>query len=496
MARHKRTLSAVVAASALLVCAVHVYAQSAGASPDDPKADENSLAAQEKQLAEKYKHLEDVLLRMAELTASEDPRRAALLKKAVAQSKDRLITVRLNRLVELLDKDRLAQALEDQSEVDRDLRALLELLLSENRAKHLENEKARVREFLRQIGLLIKQQKDVQGRTAGGDDAKRLADQQAGVAQSTNKLAEQVKTSQGADGKSSDAKSENGEESKSPSSPPKESSENSPEDRLDAARQRMNEAEAKLREAQRQNASDKQEEAIRELELAKAKFEEILRQLREEEILRTLVMLEARFRKMLDMQNEVYEGTVRLDRVPEKQRTHDHEIEAGRLGARQSQIVVEVDKALLLLRDDGSAAAFIEAAEQIREDMRMIGERLAKVEVGAMTQAVEEEVIAALKEMIESLKKAQKDQESKKTPPGQSPPPGQPQEPPLVDMLAELRMIRALQMRVNVRTERYSKLIDGEQASTEEMIAAVRQLAERQRRIQQITRDLDIGKNQ
>ena len=98
--------------------------------------------------------------------------------------------------------------------------------------------------------------------------------------------------------------------------------------------------------------------------------------------------------------------------------------------------------------------------------------------------------------MIESLKKAQKDQESKKTPPGQSPPPGQPQEPPLVDMLAELRMIRALQMRVNVRTERYSKLIDGEQASTEEMIAAVRQLAERQRRIQQITRDLDIGKNQ
>ena len=58
----------------------------------------------------KYKHLEDVLLRMAELSAANDPRRAALLKKAVAQSKDQLIAVRLDRLVELLGKDQLSRA--------------------------------------------------------------------------------------------------------------------------------------------------------------------------------------------------------------------------------------------------------------------------------------------------------------------------------------------------------------------------------------------------
>ena len=37
-------------------------------------------------------------------------------------------------------------------------------------------------------------------------------------------------------------------------------------------------------------------------------------------------------------------------------------------------------------------------------------------------------------------------------------------------MLAELRMIRALQMRVNTRTARYSKLIEGEQADNAELI--------------------------
>ena len=72
----------------------------------------------------------------------------------------------------------------------------------------------------------------------------------------------------------------------------------------------MKEAEKKLEEAEREGAVEKQEEAIRELEQAKAELEEILRQLREEEIVRMLAMLEARFRKMLELQREVYDGTV------------------------------------------------------------------------------------------------------------------------------------------------------------------------------------------
>ena len=68
-------------------------------------------------------------------------------------------------------------------------------------------------------------------------------------------------------------------------------------------------------------------------------------------------------------------------------------------------------------------------------------------------------MLAALKEMIEALKKAQKDLDGKKPPPGMSEA-GQPEDPPLVDILAELKMIRALQMRVNTRTARYAKLIE------------------------------------
>ena len=49
----------------------------------------------------------------------------------------------------------------------------MELLLSEDRAKQLESERARIREYLKQVNELIRQQKDVQGRTSGGGDTKK-----------------------------------------------------------------------------------------------------------------------------------------------------------------------------------------------------------------------------------------------------------------------------------------------------------------------------------
>ena len=125
-----------------------------------------------------------------------------------------------------------------------------------------------------------------------------------------------------------------------------------------------------------------------------------------------LTTLQARFKKMLDMQAEVYEGTVRLDKIPEEERTYNQEIEAGRLSRKEAEIVLEADTALAVLRDDGTAVAFPEALEQARDDRRQIVRRLDRAEVGPLTQTIEEDVISALKEMIEALEQAKQDQEA------------------------------------------------------------------------------------
>ena len=177
----------------------------------------------------------------------------------------------------------------------------------------------------------------------------------------------------------------------------------------------MQEARRQLDEAERKGAVEEQQKAIEALQQAKAELEAILRQLREEERSRMLAMLESRFRKMLDMQTQVYTGTKRLDGVPEPDRDRDHEIECGRMSRKQAEIVGEADRALNVLREEGSAVAFPEAVGEMREDMEQIVARLSESKVGEITQRVEQDVIAALEEMIASLKKGAKRSRRQKT---------------------------------------------------------------------------------
>jgi hypothetical protein len=494
------------------------------------------LALEEQRIADKYKHLEEVMLQMAELGAQTDPHRAALLKKAIAQSKDQLIEVRIERLTELLENDQLSKAIESQGQLDQDLRGLLEMLLSENRAKRIQSEKVRIREYLKRLSNILKQQKDVQARTVDRDDAKLLAGQQARIADKTTGLAKEILTNE--EGKSPNAqpdaaKREDADNKTEPKDKPSGGGEAKPEGdkgvprdadnnrqgqqggnqsqmqgpeqsgedqpgnparkRLEAAQKRMQQAQEKLEKAQHDGAAKDQEEAIKELEQARAELEQILRQLREEEVERVLAMLEGRFRKMLEMQRDVYDGTVRLDKIQPAERTHNHEIESSRLSAKEMQIVVEVDKTLLLLREDGTTAAFAEAAEQMRADMQQVVDRLSQAKVSQVTQGIELDIIATVEEMIDALKKAQKDLERNQARQGMQ---GEQEESPLVDKLAELKMIRALQMRINSRTERYSKLISGEQAENAELVDALKRLAERQERVYRVTHDLSSGKTE
>ncbi|OHB85733.1 MAG: hypothetical protein A2V98_18275 [Planctomycetes bacterium RBG_16_64_12] len=500
-----------------------------GAATAEPSA-ADGLSVRQQQIADNFQHFQDLLLRMAELSEMTDPRRAALLRKAVHESEQRLIGVQFESLVDLLGKERLSRAVENQADLERDLQTLLELLLSENRARRLDSEKTRVREYLKRLNRIIKEQKGIQGQTAGSGQPEPLADQQQKLADNTGDLAKDIKQTEEAPSSSADKPEEKGQqdgqgegkaegehepggegsrEQPQPSQgegqeqrpkPGQEGQEdpsrsqaarqdqNPARPRIEAAEKRMREAHEKLQEAQRQGAVEKQEEAIQELQQAKAELEEILRQLREEEIERTLTLLEARFQKMLQMQRDVYEGTLRLDKIPQPERTHNDEIEASRLGRTEAQIVLEADKALALMRDDGTAVAFPEALEQVRQDMRQVVERLDRAEVGPITQTTEEEIIAALEEMIEAFQQAQQDAKEKRQMPM---PPGPPQDQPLVDLLAEIKMVRAMQMRVNRRTQRYAKLVDGEQAENPDVLEALDRLAERQQRIHEITRDLE-----
>ncbi len=283
-----------------------------------------------------------------------------------------------------------------------------------------------------------------------------------------------------------------------PQEPPREAFPG--QNQIQQALERMRDAQQRLEEAQRQEAIPAQQDARRLLEQAKARLEEILRQMREEEIERALAQLESRFRKMLEMQIKVYEDTQQLSEIEGDDRIGQVIVQSGRLSVEERRILQEADKALLLLREEGSSVAFPEAVEQMREDMLLVVDRLGQAKIDLLTLGLEEDIVAALEEIVEALQKAQQDAEQRRQQPPQQMQPMSPEDMPLVDAIAELKMIRTLQVRVNHRTETYSKLLadpdhDIGQATDRDLIESLEQLSEREQRIHQITRDLLLEKN-
>jgi hypothetical protein len=625
----------------------------ADAKPSDVKpaaapAADVKLDAEQAKLAEKYNKLEKTFGRLAELVATTDPKQAALLRQAFAESRSRLIDDQLNDLVKQLAKDQLYSATKGQVQVQLDLNRLLELLQSGDRAKSVDSERALIHNLLGRLDKLIKIEEGIHGPTVEGDgDPKDLADRQRKAAEQAKELGNDIRQlepksdagdSKGKDGAKDAGKSgdkpnskdadkngdknsdknggkpgdksgdksggksgdksgdksngkpgdksgdkngdkpgdkpsdksgdkpgdkpgdkssgkpgdkpgdksgdkngakpgdkssgkpgdksggkpgdksgkpgegkpgegkpgegkpgegkpgEGGDSQSSPPASPPEDEASPARKRVQAAEEQMRKAQKHLEEAKRKDAAGEQAKARQELEIAKAELEKILRQLREEEVERVLAQREVRCRHMLTLQIEVYEGTVRLDKVPQPDRGHDEEVEAGRLSRNESAIVIEADRALNLLHEEGSSVAFPESVDQMREDMQQVAERLAGEKVELITQGVEQDIIAALQETIAALQKAQKDRKSGKSKPGKS---GQPQDDPLVDQIAELKMIRALQMRVNTRTKRYSKLLEGdvEQAEQHDLVEALRRLSDREDRIHAVTHDIVVGRN-
>jgi hypothetical protein len=218
--------------------------------------------------------------------------------------------------------------------------------------------------------------------------------------------------------------------------------------------------------------------------------------MREQEVELLLVQLEARVREMLAAETGIRTS---LERQAAATGSADRqrELEAARLGREQQAVAVAAGRALQLVREDGSAVAVPQALEQVRDDADQAATRLIRGDTGDTTRGLVAEVVSGLEELLAAVEKARRDQAAR--PPG--PAAGSAatgSEQPLVDALAELKMLRSLQVRINGRTRRYAGLLggDAERADEPELRAALGRLAERQRLVERAARDIVSGKTE
>jgi len=352
---------------------------------------------------------------------------------------------------------------------------------------------------------------DSKGKGEGKGEAKpgKPSDGKSGGAgkPSESKSGGQGKSGQGKPGQGKGSKGSQGGQQQQPPD------DNPVKKQIEDANKYQKQAETDLDKNKKDDATDKQAKAIKALEDAKKKLEDLLKQMREEEIERLLADLEKRCRYMLALQIEVRDSTVGLDKDIKKNDdpktpTTGQAARGNKLRDKEEEILREADGALKIIQTEGSAVAFAEVFAQVKKDMEVVVARLGKTDTGKVTVQVENDIIETLKEMIDALKKAQRDAKNppKQGKPGQK---GMPQDQKLIDMLAELKMIYAMQRRVNSRTELYGKQYKGEQApppdkakSTKErdhyeMIQKeLKDLSNRQEKIGKVTKDIATGKNE
>lgn len=591
------------------------------------------LADQQQQVAERYRRLEELLLRLADVEADENPERAGLLRRAAKQSRDTFVLDRLNTASQSLRSQQYKNAVDSQKSGKEGLDRMLSLLLSEDRPQRIRDEKQRVGKMIKELKLVERLQRSTRARTENGGQLDALSEEQQQIGQRAEQVRQSLREdteldaaddAPSADGDEADAEAatesaapsgdaaeespapqdpqdsaagdpgsdtapapaaDQGEPSEpahadepaaagepaepgqsaapepsaesgkpgepnpskpsdgapaqsspAPSTPPADAAPPSPaapsdgatppaegsagqpeggaqqppadqgpaspeqqaEQQLQQAIERMKQAEQELEQSKREGAVEQQQQAEEKLRAAIDRLERILRQLREEEMQRELARLEARLRRMAQMQAKVLDDTKLLEAIPQSQRDRQFDVRAGNLAFEEKKIVMEADRALLLLREEGSSVAFPEVVAQIRGDMQRVADRLTASKLDAVTLGLQDDILAALEEMIAALQKAQRDLEKQRQE-GQPPQPSQPGqgpgEQPLVEQLAELKLIRTMETRIMTTTKRYAELLEQSDAA-EEILPLVRELAQRQNKLYRVTRDLVRQRNQ
>lgn len=444
-------------------------------APGDIK---DEAALRETILAEKYRGFEEALLRLAQRldrsTKPEDRAQAAQLRKAIEVAGKGGISTRFAQLIFVLKKseannlNEVKDAIEQGERLIADLQEVLDLLLKDRDLDRTRDRIKRLEELIKMLNLAIRDQKVVRRLT----DMKQMEKDELGKSQDkvtkhTDELGRELE---------------------------KDGIEKLPgKELVQGAVGDQREAGQNIGAGNQGEASKHQSEAIGKLVRVREALEKILQQLRDEERKAILISLKARCEEMQKQQTEILDGTVavakKIAAAADQKPTRPDEQQSLALSDREAVVVRHADKVLAILKAEGSSIAFAEVFEQLKADTTLVQRRLNKADVGELTRQVERDIIDTLQEVLDALNEAISP--VKPGPGGNPAPPKTSKEPRLIDFVAELKMIRSLQVRVNDRTKVYGQLYRGEQAEAPEIRKELKDLADRQLKIYDVTKTTD-----
>jgi hypothetical protein len=505
----------------LSACFAGLHPSAGQESPPNAGRSERDLRDDQLAISGRYARFERMLSQMADILGRQDPERADLLRRAVSKGREDRIGEDLEQIIKLLEGGELGSATEQQSEVIDSLQVLLKLLQSEDRRSAVERERERLNDLLKGVRDVLAQQKSVRAATQNSPAPSSAAPGQQQTIADTEAILKAIHEHDGSPESQpprEGADPDNPETGRTPETPEKQNpdaappedaqdgpksgtkisgkpsgdkSESTPgREQLDSAQQQMQAALQALKNQQREIALQNEDNALRELLDAAQQLEEMLRQLREEEKEMVLASLEARFQRMLAVQTQIHEATISLAGTPQKDWLDQFYSRCRELAQQQAELTVECDQTVNLLREEGSSTSILLAVEDVASSMKSVTGWLQDSNVRELTQSMQTDIIESLKQLIEAMQQEMEDQQEQKQRDPRQQPSGQ-DKPALVQLMAEIRMLRTLQLQVNRRTRQIDGLLKSSPSDDiPSLRSQLRDLASRQRRLADTAADL------
>ena len=262
------------------------------------------------------------------------------------------------------------------------------------------------------------------------------------------------------------------------------------------ASEKMSSASESLSGAKAGKAAGQQEEAVEELEKGREKVEDTLEALQEAFRNQLIAYLKEKFTYMLAQQKSATSSTRSLDlklralnlaaggKQPEIG-IKDRQL-AKRLAASELRLSTVCDDVLDVLSEDGTTLVFPEIVVELKADLEQTGGLLDNLQTGDSTRMIQKDIEDTVSEVLAAL------EEAAKKPPPPSPNKGrekknQNSSAPLLAKSAELKMVRALQLRINRRTSRFDTSRKSVDLSSEAR-SHLREIGRKQKEVEKLLR--------
>lgn len=256
---------------------------------------------------------------------------------------------------------------------------------------------------------------------------------------------------------------------------------------VDSAAGAMDDAAGKLSGGDCGGANTDQNEAIDRLDRARDELSDAIA--REQEMLQAeqLASIEQMLRQILAAQEEVSAATSEVHAgIGELGPTRGDKLRLTELSDSEGALAEDVDEARGMLSQEGSTVVFPGVLEEVREELVRVKSRLADYDAGSETQRRQENIEADLRALLSAVRD-ELSRRRKQGGGGQCPGGGQ---SPLIPPLAELRMLRLLQLRIAARTDALAEAGETGEMSRDATAAEHAELAERQRRVREMARQV------